>query len=275
LLRPIRPRPTGYIYYLQSLGTYYQLSIPKLVTWYQSRLRNPNFFSRLRGCFPPSRRRGSSSSSSSRRSRDLAAPASAPSRIRLPLPLLCRGSGRRSRGSGCPCLCSVTDPAAPQLLRARRRGSGRPVPRGRGSGLPCARCGDHYCARRARGSGPVRSALPYAPARGVAHCVRCGGRSCARRASGSGPVRSALPCAPAREVPRALRSCCPWVPAQICLLCFFNNRDAVCLLSSAPTRSPRLDLFRRRGPLRSVKNSPATCADMLGVSLPARNFGTL
>jgi hypothetical protein len=29
---PIRPRPTGYIYYLQSLGTYYQLSIPRLVT---------------------------------------------------------------------------------------------------------------------------------------------------------------------------------------------------------------------------------------------------
>jgi hypothetical protein len=32
VLRPIRPRPTGYIYYLQSLGTYYQLSIPRLVT---------------------------------------------------------------------------------------------------------------------------------------------------------------------------------------------------------------------------------------------------
>jgi hypothetical protein len=141
------------------------------------------------------------------------------------------------------CLCSV----APVL-----RGSGRrPLSScPRGAANPAVR---RACPARIRP--PFLSSCP----RGAVDPAALSCRPCAQRAP--------------------LCSCAAFLlslgTAQICLLCLSNNREAVCLLSSAPSRSPRPDLFRRRGPLRSVKNSPASCADLLGVSLPARNFGTL
>jgi hypothetical protein len=125
---------------------------------------------------------------------------------------------------------------------------------------------------RARGAARLRIADPSSLRSSAAReeLLACGSR-CA-----------ALPCASAREAQHAplcscVRSCCPCA-APLCS-CARSCCPALLLqqqgLSSAPTRSPRLDLFRRRGPLRSVKKSPATCADLLGVSLPARNFGTL
>jgi hypothetical protein len=126
----------------------------------------------------------------------------------------------------------------------------------RGAALPRARNCVRSSAARRLGSRIRRAFL-----------CRARGLLCA-------PLPRARSCSPLCFCARGT-ACSPVSAPCTDLLCFSNNRDAVCLLCSAPTRSSRLDLFRRRGSLRSVKKSPATCADLLGVSLPTRNFGTL
>jgi hypothetical protein len=260
------------------------LLIPRLVTWYQSRLRL-----------------GFLKSSSRRRGLPPAAVAALPPDLHLPPG--CRRSRvppgcRRGRGFS--------------FSRRHRFSSRQPsTPRTRRALLPSAREVPHVRRRPLRAR--CRTLLPSVvdPARSPCAPLLRSGRPCARgaaRSPGSAargrywvvlaslraarspdpatPAPSPGPVAPAREAPRThqnrppatplLRSGCP----QARVLCSpaacwdvadpspRRRRSLPCAdpsascplhqpcadLSAAPTRSPRPDLIRRRGHLRSVQN---------------------
>jgi hypothetical protein len=191
LLRPIRPRPTGYIYYLQSLGTNYLLSIPRLVTWYRASYETLFFLppsrlfpaqppSRLSShpaavvaVLPPSRRRGSSSSS------------------------------RRRRGSGRP--CAPVRRRGPALLSAAEDLRSCPPPR-----LLCFDAKLRICRALLRSSAARSCALLCRAFLCTRSCSAARKELCALLCRARGAARL---CASAREAQRAPLSL---RPAQIC-----------------------------------------------------------